>query len=158
MKEGGGGRKGFLLLTQPRSQGPLRVGGCFSPYLPLTSLCLFVFFFSLAPSFRAITRTVTVARRAHLELESFVTGSPHKLWDRSYVRTIWRRTDGWGQVTSYSCLLVFFNNLILRIDLLSFSAIHNVKFAQVLQFSWLSSVATPSAFPATSLWKHERTR
>ena len=55
-----------------------------SPYLPLLFVLLlllfwFLFFFSLAPSFRAITRMVTVPTRAHLELESFVTGRPHKL-------------------------------------------------------------------------------
>ena len=89
IKELGGSRKGFLLLPQPRSQAPLRVGEepgnqvpfpLPSPYLPLF-VCLFVFvfvvFFSLASSFCAITRAVTVATRAHLEVESFVTGYPN---------------------------------------------------------------------------------
>ena len=51
IKEGGGGKKGFLLLPQPRFQAPLRAGEdpgnqVASPVtLPLTSLCLFVCFF-----------------------------------------------------------------------------------------------------------------
>ena len=71
---------------QPRSQAPLPVGEdpgnlVASPVtfpLPplvfcLLLLLLLLLFFS-ASSFRAITRAVTVATRAHLELESFVTG------------------------------------------------------------------------------------
>ena len=86
IKEGGGKGKVTGEATSFPGSSPSRRGpwkpGCFSGYLPLTSLCflfvlllllLLLLFFS-ASSFRAITRVVTVATRAHLELESFVTG------------------------------------------------------------------------------------
>ena len=69
---------------QPRSQAPLPVGEDpgnlvaspvtfpLPPFVLLLLLLLLLFF--SASSFRAITRAVTVATRAHLELESFVTG------------------------------------------------------------------------------------
>ena len=131
IKEVGGSRKGFLLLPQPRSQAPFPLP---SPYLPLfVCFCFCCFFFSrfkflrnnssgngcYAGSFRV---RIFCHRVPKLQTNCVTVGMLERFEGELTVEIRWPPSH-----------VVLFNNLILRTDLLSFSAIHNVNFAQVLQ-------------------------
>ena len=147
IKEVGGSRKGFLLLPQPRSQAPLRVGEepgnqvpfpLPSPYLPLF-VCLFVCFcfcccFFSRFKFLRNNSSGNGCYAGSFRVRIFCHRVPKLQTNCVTVRMLERFG---GELTVEirwpPSHVVLFNNLILRTDLLSFSAIHNVNFAQVLQ-------------------------